>query len=102
MRKLLAIIFLTVFSFQVLPLKAIGKLLSSGQTTEEVQHGLDGEDGPGGKVAKFGDDIIYHHHTFDLFASRCGFNDQVSVFIHRAEALPSVHVAEMLSPPPDC
>lgn len=40
MRKLLSIIFLAIFTFQILPVKAIGKLLCSNQMTEEVQeHG---------------------------------------------------------------
>jgi len=40
MKKFLAIIFLTIFAFQVLPIKAIGKILASGQMTEEVhEHG---------------------------------------------------------------
>jgi len=37
MRKLLAILFLSIFAFQVLPVKAIGKILCSNQMTEEVQ-----------------------------------------------------------------
>ncbi len=40
MKKLLAILFLTIFAFQVLPVKAIGKILWDGQMTEEVhEHG---------------------------------------------------------------
>ena len=40
MKKFLAIIFLTIFAFQVLPVKAIGKILWDGQMTEEVhEHG---------------------------------------------------------------
>lgn len=40
MKKLLAIIFLAIFTFQILPVKAIGKLLCSNQMTEEVhEHG---------------------------------------------------------------
>lgn len=36
MRKVLAILFLCIFVFQVLPVKAIGKMLCSNQMTEEV------------------------------------------------------------------
>ncbi len=40
MRKFLSILFLAIFSFQILPIKAIGKLLCSNQMTEEVhEHG---------------------------------------------------------------
>ena len=36
MRKFIAIFFLSLFTIQLLPLKAIGKLLCNGQMTEEV------------------------------------------------------------------
>ncbi len=41
MRKFLAILFLSLFTIQMLPLRAIGKILWSGQMTEEVH-----ENGP--------------------------------------------------------
>lgn len=36
MRKFLAVICLTIFTIQLLPLRAIGKMLWNGQMTEEV------------------------------------------------------------------
>lgn len=36
MKKFIAVIFLTIFTMQLLPIKAIGKLLCSNQMTEEV------------------------------------------------------------------
>ncbi len=36
MRKLLAILFLSIFTIQMLPIEAIGKILWNGQMTEEV------------------------------------------------------------------
>lgn len=40
MKKLLAILFLTIFTFQILPVRAIGKILWNSQMTEEVhEHG---------------------------------------------------------------
>jgi hypothetical protein len=36
MKKCIAVIFLAIFTFQLLPLRAIGKLLCSNQMTEEV------------------------------------------------------------------
>lgn len=38
MRKLLAIFCLAIFSFQIIPVKALGKLLASGQMTEEIHN----------------------------------------------------------------
>jgi hypothetical protein len=92
--------FLIIFSFQVLPVKLVGKLLCKGQNTEEVQQ--DGVDDTDGKAGKFSDDQIAVNYVFDVVASGRCFNNKLSVFIHRAESLPSVHIAEMLSPPPDC
>lgn len=40
MRKALAILFLTIFTIQILPIRAIGKMLWNSQMTEEVhEHG---------------------------------------------------------------
>jgi len=100
MRKFLAIIFLTIFTSQLLPLKAIGKFLSSGQNTEEVQHGTD-EEAPDGMALKFDDDLAYIHDTFDVIANTKAFENKVSVFIHTTESLPTVQIAAMPSPPPD-
>jgi len=36
MRRLIAILFLTIFSLQLLPVETIGKILWNGQMTEEV------------------------------------------------------------------
>lgn len=38
MRQLLATIGLIIFFFQIVPVKELGKLLSSGQMTEEIQN----------------------------------------------------------------
>ena len=44
MRGFIALFFLMVFSFQVLPLKALGRLLAKAQMTEEVKHSCDKDD----------------------------------------------------------
>ncbi len=38
MKRLIAICCLTIFLFQVIPVKELGQLLASGQMTEELQH----------------------------------------------------------------
>lgn len=38
MKKLIAIALLLVFLVQIIPVKEVGKLLTSGQMTEELQH----------------------------------------------------------------
>jgi hypothetical protein len=100
MRKCLAIMFLVIFSLQVLPLKVIGKLLCKGQNTEEVQEDEAGEDGDA-RLAKYNDDHTLPPTT-DLTATMLAFGEKVTAIFLKADALPSVHVAELLSPPPDC
>jgi hypothetical protein len=38
MRRLIAIFCISIFLFQVIPVKELGQLLASGQMTEELQH----------------------------------------------------------------
>ncbi len=100
MKTFLAILFLTIFSCQVLPMKIFGKMIGGGQNMEEVQNDADD---PDVKVVKAGEDqIINNNYSFDEFANRLGFDQKLCAFIHKAESLPSVHVAAMLAPPPDC
>lgn len=101
MKKCLAILFLAIFSFQVLPVKVLGKFLGSGQNVEEVQNEGDTGDSPDSKVIKFGEDQIITDYSLDMQANRYGFDEKMSAFIHRAESLPSVHIVEMPTPPPD-
>jgi len=101
MRNALAILFLTIFTFQVLPLKVLGKLLGSSQNIgEEIEDDAEGK--ADGKLFIFGEDqLVAEGYSLDEVANRLGFNNKVKAFIHKAESLPSVHVSEMLSPPPD-
>jgi hypothetical protein len=80
--------------------KALGKFLSSGQNVEEVQ--CDADVDVDVKVIKIDDDQIIYDYPFDQLASKIGFNKRINAFIHKAELFPSVHVAAMPSPPPDC
>jgi hypothetical protein len=103
MRKSLAIIFLVIFSCQVLPLKAIGKLLAKAQTTEEVQHdgGADNPDDCGLKGGKFADDFFMLSYDSDIAANTVYFESKISAIIHSADKLPPSWVGDTLSPPPD-
>jgi hypothetical protein len=102
MRKFLAIIFLVIFSCQILPLKAIGKLLAKAQTTEEVQHdGGNSDDGGGLKGGKFADDFFMLSYGSDVAAQTVYFESKISAIIHSADKLPPSWVGDTLSPPPD-
>ncbi len=96
MRQFIACIFLTIFSFQVLPVKELGRLLFKSVMTEEVQ----GQDADiDGKVKKEIDLFTFTPekplHTDVLGA-------KISVAIHYSDGLPDHHVPDILTPPPNC
>jgi hypothetical protein len=92
---------LIIFSFQVAPVKALGKLLAKAQTTEEVHN--DGSDNSedDGSMSKFNDLYLSYHYP-DVAAQTLYFKNKISGIIHRADALPATLVADVQSPPPDC
>ena len=97
MRKLLAILFLLIFSFQVLPVRAIGKLLSKAQQTEEeVKHSCD-KDGDGDALKYV--DLI--NHSYSTFPARGFIVKDKTINVHYADDLPAAHITEIPSPPPN-
>ena len=100
MRKLLAILFLLVFSLQVLPVKAIGKLLSKQQTEEDVKHSCDNADKDDlNNTGKYLDLI---DHSFENFtAERFVALNKVAKHCYDDD-LPTAHIADIPSPPPNC
>ncbi len=101
MRHLLAILFLVVFSLQVVPVKSIGKLLCK-QGTEEVQGDNSGVDNLGSDATSICyTDIILSRHSFDPVASSLHIAGKVSGIIRHAEELPFAFVNSIPSPPPD-
>lgn len=100
MRKCLAVMFLIIFSFQVIPMKVIGKLLAKGQTEEEVKHSSDDcKDDGDGKTGKYNDLMSYCHHEFSV--SEPAVKNQVWE-MHRSEDVPAAPVTEIPCPPPNC
>ena len=100
MRKLLAILFLLVFSIQVLPVKAIGKLLSKGQTEEEVKHSCDGGDND--DMANAGKYLDLIDHSYNSFSAEKFIEQHKVADRHYADDLPMSHISEIPSPPPNC
>ncbi|ANI87903.1 hypothetical protein A9P82_00340 [Arachidicoccus ginsenosidimutans] len=97
MKKILAILCLIIFSFQVIPVKAVGKLLSSGQITEDVQHA----DTP---VKQMTDDdslskFWTSHHYFAV-SSPSSFSLSKRFYI-TDDALIKCHHLEVLLQPPN-
>lgn len=101
MKVLLAYIFLFIFSFQVLPVKELGKILCKGQMTEEVhESGECGDDGPCAKVKK-GTELFKLSET-EYTAVDYYLHTSVLTAIHYAEDMNTQHIPDIFAPPPNC
>lgn len=103
MKKWLAYIFLVIFSFQVIPVKELGKLLFKGQVTEEEVIGFESttDESPNLKLKKETDP--FHPNTITQDHARIEFlTHQLITAIHIAERLPNNFVPEIFTPPPNC
>lgn len=98
MKKVAAILFLTIFTFMMLPVKQIGKMLWDSQMTEEVH-----EHGPCHKKMTSNDhDKFWYHHLFST-ASIEGSDAICYKHASRAEALIKCHHLDVpLQPPNFC
>jgi hypothetical protein len=102
MNRLIAILFLLIFSLQVLPVRTMGKLLGKKAQTEEVKDDCDdsGDDDTfDPEQQKYNNLLHYHTLTFSVTPYSKKKNRQV---IHVNDDLPNSHIEEILSPPPDC
>jgi len=101
MRPLLASVFLLIFSFQIIPVKEIGKILYKGQITEEEVH-VHSDAGKHIKGKK-GCDLVYHPHTAGENISRivC-YANLLRTVLAMTERLPNEYVPEVSTPPPNC
>lgn len=105
MRHFLAYVFIMIFSFQVLPVKELGKILFKGQMTEEVHEmghsANDSNDGAGALKLKMGADLFKATNT-GFVALNHYLNTKVTTAIHHSEQLPDNFEPEILTPPPNC
>ena len=102
MRRSLAIIFLVIFTFQVMPMKGFGKLLCKSQNTEDVQDDDQGDDDATGLATLYSSDfILTRASSFDPSEGRHFFENKLSFIIRNAEALPYAYVTKVPAPPPD-
>ncbi len=112
MRPLVALFFLFVFSFQMFPVKALGRLIAKAQMTEEVKQccdddgscgdddcSKDGKDGkddvetlPGDLFLTTVSDIVTSVHT----------SSQVTVMPWLSEELIHLYKKDIHCPPPNC
>lgn len=100
MRHILAYFFLIIFSFQVLPVKEIGKLLFKSQTTEEIHEDY-ADNGPDAKIKKEGDPFKLSDFNVSSSARIASLSAKIALVIHRTASLPDYHIPDILTPPPD-
>ena len=103
-RHVLATIFLIVFSFQVLPVKELGKLLFKGQMTEEVhESNTSSTDDNGCIKMKLGSDpfgLAPDHHM--TFSGESYLDTKLHTAMQRSEQLIEPFVPGIPTPPPNC
>lgn len=105
MKHFVAYIFLIIFSFQVLPVKELGKVLFKGQMTEEVHESCDADcsdDCPTSKVKKESEFNKILCIANESIALQSYINTQLHTATHKTECLPKHFVADITTPPPNC
>jgi hypothetical protein len=105
MKHLVAYIFLIVFSFQVLPVKELGKMLFKGLLTEEVHEHCNADDCDDCPVSKIKKESEYNdmlHVAQESIALQSYINTKLHTAIHKTESLPKHFVADITTPPPNC
>ncbi|MBL7717395.1 MAG: hypothetical protein JNL72_01060 [Flavipsychrobacter sp.] len=103
MKKLVAYIFLFIFSFQVLPVKELGKMLFKNQLTEEIKEAdySSSDKGEDLKLKKEGDPLMSEEWEQACTARIQYLSHFLQIVIHEAERLPHQHVGEIFTPPPN-
>lgn len=103
MKRFLAYIFLAIFSFQVLPVKELGKILFKGQMTEEVHENcnIESDDCPDSKVKKEGDPSKFLYTHQQNIAIELHINAIVHAAVLNTGNLPSHFVPDIATPPPN-
>ena len=102
MKQLLAYVFLFIFSFQVLPVKELGKLLSTGQMTEEIQEaGTNGDISPETKAKKGHEQFKPGENGLNFQARINCLTGKILAAIQIAENLPLQFIPDIVTPPPN-
>lgn len=99
MKVWLAYVCIIIFSFQVLPIKEIGKLLFKAQTTEEIHEDDIADDAPL-KLKKEGDPFI-SHPSWELQAYNQYFSKKVHIAMLKVARLQTGHIPDIPTPPPN-
>ena len=100
MRRLLASVFLFLFSFQIMPVKEIGKVLFNGLMTEEI-HETSGEGDNSGSKQKKGFKPLNLFSNESQTAQSIFFDKASDLAIQEAERLPNNFIPDIFTPPPN-
>lgn len=103
MKKVFALILLIIFSFQVLPVKAISNIIIKKQLTEETDtdYSKNMNDTSDSKL-KNDADYFQLFTSYDQDHSRVIYlSHEITTALHVAEKLPSNFIPEILTPPPN-
>ncbi len=100
MKRVVAAIFLLIFSFQIIPVKEIGEILFKGQITEEETHACNNK-GNESKLGKFNNylDLDFLESQNSCIAH---YNHSLSVAFAVADNLPIGFIPDIATPPPNC
>lgn len=102
MKKILACIFLAVFTLQVLPVKELGKILYKGLMTEEI-HEVEAE-GKTGDAGSFKWKKQNNEYSLDVSTAHqraVYLTSMAHLAIVHAENLPERYVPDIPTPPPN-
>ena len=100
MQKLIAAIFLFIFSFQVVPVKEIGGVLYKQLITEEVPDAKTATDEQVPGKLKVAIDVFVLSESAYSNSNRY-FGSSILILLHKAEAFPVFHIPDIFTPPPD-
>lgn len=107
MRLILASFLLTIFSFQILPIRAIGKILFKAQLTEELhEHEEDAEDADDPFSPEFFPKFNEAFPEFSTYRQRSGYMElrmarQTVAARQRSLFLEDQHYPDIFVPPPN-
>jgi hypothetical protein len=99
MKKFLAILFLSIFTIQILPIKEIGKILWNGQMTEEVHESGSCHK----KMASDSHNKLWYHNFGTAISIEDNGVSRLTLHVLRDEALIKSHHRDVpLQPPNYC
>lgn len=98
-KKLLTIFFLFIFSFQVLPVKELGKILFKGTMVEEIHETTPDTDEPTAKLKKDNEPYTYSRYCNNM--GRLLIFASSGLGASKPENISKQHIPDILTPPPN-